>query len=585
MSDSNSDIREWLYIDNATREQKGPLPPSVLLRLLDKGIGISNSTLVWKFGMIEWMPISSVEPFKNTAEFLEKSWFFVDSDGDQKGPIITRMLIHKIKEGLIDGLTMIFSHEIGEWKKLVEIESLKEASRKIAMEEEKVEAVMKEISSSDIQQQIYFDDDSSDFIKESYDKSRLALKERENLATTAVNQSFKADDGVKYKWDDEEQDWVEDSEPDEEDNLQLGNSDDDSDEDENGDHEDIVKTKKKNGRKEVDNSKQLNALDTLVTDSSEAALQSAPTQKRKRKSNKNKKKKGPSNWIYINGLPHNITTEEIKDHFSKVGLIAISPLDQQPKLRIYFDEEGNCKGDCSLCYNAPESVQLAIDILNDGYIRPNYKITITKADFSAYNSADSMLTATAGTGTGTGGSTGKRQRFGGGVTLAQRKVAANAMKQALAWNEDDDIGVSKAKALKIVVLEGMFTPADFINDIAFASELEDDVASECSKCGEIDKITCFSENPKGVVIVKYKTSFAAQECIRLMDGRFFATRRLKCYFWDGATNFSISSLNASSSSSSREEEEEEGRLDSFGDWLEKEQENLPDEFKLRVEDR
>jgi Holliday junction resolvase RusA-like endonuclease len=41
------------------------------------------------------------------------------------------------------------------------------------------------------------------------------------------------------------------------------------------------------------------------------------------------------------------------------------------------------------------------------------------------------------------------------LSQAQVKVAKHAMRQALAWNEDDDMGVSKSTALKIVVLEGM----------------------------------------------------------------------------------------------------------------------------------
>jgi hypothetical protein len=40
------------------------------------------------------------------------------------------------------------------------------------------------------------------------------------------------------------------------------------------------------------------------------------------------------------------------------------------------------------------------------------------------------------------------------VLAVQVKVARTAIKQALTWNEDDDIGVSKAAALRIVVLEG-----------------------------------------------------------------------------------------------------------------------------------
>lgn len=52
------------------------------------------------------------------------------------------------------------------------------------------------------------------------------------------------------------------------------------------------------------------------------------------------------------------------------------------------------------------------------------------------------------------------------------KVARSAMKQALAWNEDDDIGVKKAAALKIVVLEGMFSPTDFESQPSFEEELQ-----------------------------------------------------------------------------------------------------------------
>lgn len=42
------------------------------------------------------------------------------------------------------------------------------------------------------------------------------------------------------------------------------------------------------------------------------------------------------------------------------------------------------------------------------------------------------------------------------------KVARSAIKQALTWNEDDDIGVAKAAALRIVVLEGMLSAVVFV---------------------------------------------------------------------------------------------------------------------------
>lgn len=155
------------------------------------------------------------------------------------------------------------------------------------------------------------------------------------------------------------------------------------------------------------------------------------------------------------------------------------------------------------------------------------------------------------------------------------------MKQALTWNEDDDIGVSNKAALKIVVLEGMFHPTDFDNS-TFENDLERDIVSECeTKCGPIEKLTLFSKHDAGIAIVKFGTSYAAQECVNLMNGRFFGGRRLKSYFWDGVTNYTMT--NSYMKHAEEEEKKEEARLDDFGDWLDKDQEELPDEFKLRVE--
>lgn len=214
---------------------------------------------------------------------------------------------------------------------------------------------------------------------------------------------------------------------------------------------------------------------------------------------------------------------------------------------------------------------MAIEVLNGGYIRPTHQITVTRAEFqSSATSAD----ANDKSNERSTSNANKRPR----TSHAQVKVAMNVMKQALAWNEDDDLGIARSKALRIVVLEGMFVPSDF-NSPTFSDELENDVAEGCAQCGEIEKITVFSRNPRGIVIVKFKTSFAAQECVRIMDGRFFAGKKLRCYFWDGATDYSI----VSAKQEEEEEKEEQQRLDEFGDWLENAEDDLPDEFKLQVE--
>ena len=57
---SETDAREWHYCDVLGGAQKGPVPAVVLCRLLEKGVGVSPQTLIWKVGMESWLPMSAV---------------------------------------------------------------------------------------------------------------------------------------------------------------------------------------------------------------------------------------------------------------------------------------------------------------------------------------------------------------------------------------------------------------------------------------------------------------------------------------------------------------------------------------------
>ena len=144
---------------------------------------------------------------------------------------------------------------------------------------------------------------------------------------------------------------------------------------------------------------------------------------------------------------------------AQMGIIAISAVDQLPKIKIYRDGNGDCKGDCALCYNAEGSLAMALEVLHEGYIRPGYQITVKKAEFVASGEASNDD----GTGTGTQtlipnqNQNQNQNQFKPSrpkLSQAQVKVAKSAMRQALTWNEDDDMGLSKSKALKIIVIEG-----------------------------------------------------------------------------------------------------------------------------------
>ena len=61
-----------------------------------------------------------------------------------------------------------------------------------------------------------------------------------------------------------------------------------------------------------------------------------------------------------------------------------------------------------------------------------------------------------------------------------------------------------------------------------------------------------------------------------MDGRFFGGRKIRSYFWDGVTDFTVAK------SEILIEKEELKRLDEFGDYLDNQE--LSEEFQLRTED-
>mmetsp|Transcript_9766 Transcript_9766/g.16220 ORF Transcript_9766/g.16220 Transcript_9766/m.16220 type:complete len:85 (-) Transcript_9766:3295-3549(-) len=80
---------QWLYYDSS-REQKGPIPSNVMSRLLEKGIGVSPDTMVWKAGMDGWKRMSEVDTFKGQCAFIVKQWYYLDASGTQKGPVLSR---------------------------------------------------------------------------------------------------------------------------------------------------------------------------------------------------------------------------------------------------------------------------------------------------------------------------------------------------------------------------------------------------------------------------------------------------------------------------------------------------------------
>ena len=135
--------------------------------------------------------------------------------------------------------------------------------------------------------------------------------------------TYIADNGQKYVWDEEENDWIEAEEEDED--APVGDKATDSSK--------VVAMRATDKKRKVDasndimegsdqeddelNNSTANALGTGTGIGTEATA-TLEGDKPKKKRSKKKAKKGPNTWVYVSGLPPDVTPQEIKDHFSKV---------------------------------------------------------------------------------------------------------------------------------------------------------------------------------------------------------------------------------------------------------------------------
>ena len=183
------------------------------------------------------------------------------------------------------------------------------------------------------------------------------------------------------------------------------------------------------------------------------------------------------------------------------------------------------------------------------------------------------------------------------VSNAKRKVAKLAAIQAVDWGaggeEEDGVGdfngrlTGGRKGLRIIVLKHLFDPRTMASEKEEDTHLEELSEKLRSKCeeefGVVEKITAFSKNPDGVVIVKFALPSAASKAVKQLDGTYWEENRtnlrreekIKASFWDGVTDYTIRD-------EVQEAKETEKRHEEFGQWLESQQE-LPEELRLQTE--
>ena len=89
----------------------------------------------------------------------------------------------------------------------------------------------------------------------------------------------------------------------------------------------------------------------------------------------------------MTSLPLDVDQEEINHVFSKCGVIAEEIDSGKPRIKLYEDDKGQFKGDALVVYFRPESVDLAVQMLDDTDFRfgtegKSGKMKVQPADFS-----------------------------------------------------------------------------------------------------------------------------------------------------------------------------------------------------------
>lgn len=280
--------------------------------------------------------------------------------------------------------------------------------------------------------------------------------------------------------------------------------------------------------------------------------------------------------IYVTGLPPDATVDEVHEVFSrKCGVVAEEIDSGRPRIKLYSDADGRFKGDALVVFFKPQSVDMAIMLLDDTEFRygTSGRMRVQAADASykkthhdaeggsgaaaagnngnAGASASSSNNHEGGGGGGGGSNTHQRPRNNREREQEKQKIIKRTQKLDAKLADWDDDEPSYATQLlqqqqgngrdeqqqKTVILRHMFTLEELEEDPAALLDIKEDVRDECAKLGPVTNVVLYDGEPDGIVAVRFRDPAAAAACLDRMDGRAFDGRTVRAAFATGRERF------------------------------------------------
>ncbi|KAI1096254.1 hypothetical protein F5B19DRAFT_438477 [Rostrohypoxylon terebratum] len=260
--------------------------------------------------------------------------------------------------------------------------------------------------------------------------------------------------------------------------------------------------------------------------------------------------------IYVTGLPLDVTVDEVHEAFSrKCGVIAEEIDSGRPRIKLYTDEAGNFKGDALIVFFKPQSVDMAIMLLDDTDFRftasglASGRMRVQAADASYKKTHYEGEAAEAG---GGAEAEGEKSNHITGAGKPRDKTREQDKKKIIKrtqkldakladWDDDEDpYGAqleTAARRDRVVVLRHMFTLKELDEDPAAMLEIKEDIREECSKIGPVTNVVLYDLEEEGIASVKFKTAEAAEACVNLMDGRAFDGRTVRATIATGREKY------------------------------------------------